>query len=97
MKYERLPLVCFQCGWMDHELRLCKMVNAGSVKCSDYGVWLKAEDHTTLKPKWEDEGPDSGHTVFSPGTYRNEAAKGCEQPETSRLVVIPQSESSHSE
>lgn len=97
MKYERLQLVCFQCGRMDHELRLCKMAKVETVKCSDYGVWLKAEDYTTYKPKWEDEGPDSVHTVFSPGVCRNVSAKGCEQIETKRLAVIFQPETWQSE
>lgn len=49
-KYERLNGLCFNCGLLGHEARICphKNIDRGS---SPYGEWLKAGNKRRSKPK----------------------------------------------
>ena len=41
-KYERLGGLCYQCGWIGHEVKECSVPRDRKQGCLPYGEWLKA-------------------------------------------------------
>uniref|UniRef100_A0A803PY90 Reverse transcriptase domain-containing protein n=1 Tax=Cannabis sativa TaxID=3483 RepID=A0A803PY90_CANSA len=53
-RYDRLPFMCFNCGFLEHDTRVCaetpKMFNDGLGNWkSSYGPWLKVDDKRDTK------------------------------------------------
>lgn len=69
LKYERLPHVCYHCGRLNHDTKVCKVKNKHLD--SNYGGWLKAEDNTKRVLRWTDVVPEEHLVVeMSPETAK---------------------------
>ncbi|XP_042954547.1 uncharacterized protein At4g02000-like [Carya illinoinensis] len=42
-KYEKLPRLCFDCGWLIHDSKGCRMKCVEKEEKSQFGAWLRAE------------------------------------------------------
>ncbi|KAF4366213.1 hypothetical protein F8388_014931 [Cannabis sativa] len=66
-RYERLPFMCFSCGYVGHDFKTCakhpEQITDGNGKTkAAYGPWLKVDDKLTVNKgkKQSEETPGSG-------------------------------------
>lgn len=53
-KYEKLPIMCFKCGLIGHDFKMCKV--SQHKKDNLFGNWMKAEDSSVNVQIWSGDG-----------------------------------------
>lgn len=86
IKYVRLPNVCYNCGRLNHESRMCKERSKNREK--QFGGWLKAEDPSVHNPVWSDGFTEESYLVVSPPATLDRGGHGVEEVERTDSMGI---------
>lgn len=64
LKYVKLPNVCYNCGMLTHETKLCQTNNVSRERM--YGNWLRAEDRGEFILEWTEASMEDRYLSVSP-------------------------------
>uniref|UniRef100_A0A803PZ98 Reverse transcriptase domain-containing protein n=1 Tax=Cannabis sativa TaxID=3483 RepID=A0A803PZ98_CANSA len=76
--YDRLPFMCFKCGFVGHDTRICAepitMIEDGmGNRTPGYGAWLKVEEGKGISPSPIQRPPPQRTPPIPPGFYENKS------------------------